>query len=182
MPDLDRSATPPHPQPTPAPRPAEAPGGDVGDPCAVPALAALCACHERFDDVLDMLRDLAPHLKREGPDERARRAAARVLAFLDFEAPGHRAVVEREVLPVLRRVGGAAGVALAARLEAEQGLLARAWSQCRPALADLAETGRWSRESAAFEFDRWRDFSALAMAHLLAEHGAAFPAVAAHLK
>lgn len=66
---------------------------------------------------------------------------------------------------------------LAARLEAEHGLLARAWSQWRPALADLAATGRWSRESAAFEFERWRDFAALATAHLLAEHGAAFPAV-----
>lgn len=173
---------PPPPSSTNAPIPGEAPRGDTGDPCALPALAALCACHERFDEVLDLLRDLAPHLQREGPDERARRAAAQVLAFLDAEAPAHRATEDREVLPLLRRIGGAAGAALAARLEAEHGLLARAWGQCRPALADLAATGRWSRESAAFEFERWRDFVALATAHMLAEHGAAFPAVAAHLR
>ena len=86
------------------------------------------------------------------------------------------------MLPILRRLGGQAGATLAGRLEAEHGLLARAWGQCRPALADLATSGRWSRESAAFEYERWRDLSALATAHMLAEHGAAFPAVLALMK
>lgn len=170
----------PHPPPTDAQRAAE--GADPQDPGGVPVLAEYRACHERFEEVLDVLRDLQSHLQRQGPDERARAAAAQVLAFIDAEAPAHRASEERELLPVLRTLGGAAGAVLAGRLEAEHGLLARAWGQCRPALDELASRGRWSAESAAFEFERWRDFAALATSHMLAEHGAAFPAVAALMK
>jgi hypothetical protein len=155
---------------------------DHDDPCNLPALAEFCACHERFEQVLQVLRSLPRHLQRQGPDEQARTDAARVLNCLDTEGPAHRALEEREVLPILRRLGGAAGAVLAGRLEAEHGLLARAWSQCRPALADLAATGRWSAESAAFEFERWRDYVALATSHMLAEQGAAFPIVAAVLR
>lgn len=152
---------------------------DREDPCKVPALAECYACHERFEHVLQTLRGLARHLQRHGADGPARTDAARVLNCLDAEGPTHRALEEREVLPILRRLGGPAGAALAARLEAEHGLLARAWSQCRPALAELAASGHWSAESAAFEFERWRDFAALATSHMLAEQGAAFPIVAA---
>lgn len=157
-----------------------APGSDrPQDPCTLAALSELCACHERFEEVLDVLRELQSHLPRQGPDAWARSAAARVLAFVDGEAPAHREKEERELLPLLRRLGGAGGVVLAGRLEAEHGLLARAWGQCHPALDDLASQGRWSSESAAFEFERWRDFAALATAHMLAENGAAYPAAAA---
>ena len=146
------------------------------------ALAALDAQHARFDAVLEALVDLAPHLQGQGPDEGARATAARVLALFDDEAAAHREVEERLVLPLLRRQGGEAGVALATRLETEHDLIARAWSQCRPALADLATAGLWPAEAAAVEFERWRDFAALASAHMLAEQGAALPSVHALLK
>ncbi len=171
---------PPQPRATSGKAPEDA--EDREDPCTLPALAEFCACHERFEHVLQVLRGLPRHLQRQGPDEQARTDAARVLNCLDAEGPAHRALEEREVLPILRRLGGPAGAVLAGRLEAEHGLLARAWSQCRPALADLAATGRWSAESAAFEFERWRDFVALATSHMLAEQGAAFPIVAAVLR
>lgn len=156
--------------------------GECGDPCAEPLLADLCACHERFEEALDALRGLAGHLQSQGPDAQACRVAGEVLGVFDGQAPAHRAAEERDVLPLLRGMGGAAGAALAARLEAEHGLLARAWDQCRPALAELAGAGRWSRQAAALEFERWRDFAALAGAHMMAENGAAFPAVLALMK
>jgi len=149
------------------------------DACDVATLDALGAQHERFEQVLESLHDLIDRLRTGRPDERARAAAAQVVATLDGEVPPHRAAEERLVLPALRRAGGEAGVALAARLEAEHDLIARAWSQCRPALAELAGSGHWAMESAAFEFERWRDLSALVTAHLLAEQGAAFPTVRA---
>ncbi|MBL8345979.1 MAG: hemerythrin domain-containing protein [Rubrivivax sp.] len=170
----------PHPPGTAGGTLADAAGHE--DPCALPVLAEFCACHERFEHVLQVLRGLPRHLQRQGPDEQARTDAAGVLNCLDTEGPAHRALEEREVLPLLRHLGGPAGAVLAGRLEAEHGLLARAWSQCRPALAELAASGRWSAESAVFEYERWRDFVALATAHMLAEQGAAFPIVAAALK
>lgn len=149
---------------------------------AVKALAVLDAEHTRFEEALETLRGLVTHLRSEGPGPRARAAAARVMAALDDDAPPHRAAEERLVLPVLRRSGGPAGQALAARLEAEHDRIARAWSQCRPAVADLATHGRWTAESAVFEFERWRDLADLAIAHMLAEQGAAFPIVQALLE
>lgn len=152
------------------------------DACDAAALAALDAEHARFEDALEALRELPPHLLAHGPDERARAVASRVVDAFGAEATTHRATEERLVLPVLRRLGGRAGTVLAARLEAEHDLIARAWSHCRPALEDLAAGRRWSVETAAFEFERWRDFAALATAHMLAEHGAAFPTVRALLQ
>ncbi len=173
------ASTPPTPQASGAAAPE---GAGQGDPRTHPALAEFCSCHERFEEVLQVLQGLPRHLRRQGPDEQARWDAAQVLACLDAEGPPHRAREERDVLPLLRRLGGPAGAVLAGRLEAEHGLLARAWGQCRPSLADLAGSGHWSAESAAFEYERWRDFVALATAHMLAEQGAAFPVVAGLLR
>jgi len=145
--------------------------------CDNPALAALCAHHERFEEVLELLRRLALHLRDGPPDEPARAAAARIVATVDDEAPAHRAAEERLVLPALREGGGPAGATLAARLEAEHERIARAWGLCRESLAELATSGRWPPEAAVFEVERWRDFADLATAHMLAEHGAAFPIV-----
>lgn len=157
---------------------------DPTDPegCDASALATtLETQHRRFEEELDRLRHLVHHLQANGPDDRARIAAASVLAVFDAEAPAHRAAEEQRVLTVLRRAGGTAGAVLAAKLEAEHGLIERAWGQCRQALVELAGSGRWAAESAAFEYERWRDFAALATAHMLAEHGAAFPMVLALL-
>jgi iron-sulfur cluster repair protein YtfE (RIC family) len=147
-----------------------------------PLLAQLSETHGRFEQRLEALQGLARHLRQHGPDERARSVAAEVLTFFDGHAPAHRADEERDVLPMLRRCGGAAGAALATRLEAEHGLLAHAWNACRPALAELGATGRWPEEAAALEFERWRDLASLAMAHMLAENGAAFPALRALMR
>lgn len=148
-------------------------------PCDAPTLDALNAQHERFEQALEALRGLMSRLRAGRPDESARAAAAMVVDALDGEAAGHRATEERLVLPLLRRAGGAGGATLAAKLEAEHDLITRAWSHCRPALVELATHGRWAAESADIEFERWRDLAALATAHLLAEQGAAFPAVRA---
>jgi len=156
--------------------------------CEHPALATLCAHHERFDEVLELLRGLAVQLGAAVPDASAppdtqvRAAAARIVATMDDEAPAHRAAEERLVLPALREGGGAAGATLAARLEAEHERIARAWGLCRASLVELAAGGRWSAEAAVFEFERWRDLADLATSHMLAEHGAAFPIVQALLR
>jgi len=139
-------------------------------------LAALRASHQELEGMLEALHELARHLQAHGADAQARRDATALLDFFDERVPSHRAEEEREVFPLLRRQGGAAGRALAARLEAEHELLARAWAGCRPALAELARGGPWPPDAAALEFDRWRDFTSLATAHMLAEDGAAFPA------
>ncbi len=142
-------------------------------------LSNLSDGHERCEEMLEALQGLASRLQELGPDERARSVATEVIDFFDTQAPHHRAEEERDVLPVLRRRGGAAGTALAARLESEHGLLAHAWNRCRPALAELGATGRWPKEAAALEFERWRDLATLATAHMLAENGAAFPSLRA---
>jgi iron-sulfur cluster repair protein YtfE (RIC family) len=162
---------------------AGAAGGAGGEPSGPELLLAeLSEWHERFEQLLEALQGLARHLQQHGPDEHARSVAAEVLAFFDSKAPTHCADEERAVLPALRRCGGAGGAALAARLEAEHGMLAHAWSGCRPALVELGATGSWPKEEEAVEFGRWRDLASLAMAHMLAENGAAFPALRAMMQ
>ncbi|MCC6246523.1 MAG: hemerythrin domain-containing protein [Rubrivivax sp.] len=148
-----------------------------------PAIAALDGEHERIEQMLDVLRGLVPRLTvAQTPDARCRADAARIVELFDGDEPAHRAREERLLFPVLRRLGGRGGIALAARLEAEHDLIARGWSQSRPAMADLAAGGPWAAESAPLEFERWRDFVILVTTHMLAEHGAAFPTALALLR
>lgn len=65
-------------------------------------LALLSSCHRRVAGFSDTLERLVAHLKIAGPDEDARHAAERVMAYFDQAAPQHHADEEVDLLPLLR--------------------------------------------------------------------------------
>jgi len=114
--------------------PDPAPGFD--DP-----LGLLAACHERILRQCALLERLVPHVRAQGADAEARKAAGTVLHYFATAARHHHDDEEEDLFPLLRREP--ALKALIGQLAAEHMLLEGLWMRLRehlgePGLGDAA--------------------------------------------
>lgn len=136
--------------------------------------AMLEACHERVQRTLALLDRLRTHVRQQGADDSARRAAKDVLRYFDIAAPLHHEDEELHVFPLLLSESAPEVRALVRRLQADHVAMAADWSAARGALQSLA-AGDLQDFSAADEIllDR---FAQRYAAHILEEEGQAYPA------
>lgn len=109
--------------------PKPAPGFD--DP-----LGLLRACHERILGHCDTLERLVPHLRRQGADQDAQLAAARILRYFQVGAPLHHEDEESDLFPVLRARSGFPAIQhpVLENLVAQHRELDKLWIQLEAAL------------------------------------------------
>lgn len=115
-----------------------APSAGFDDP-----MALLDACHRRVAGFCDTLERLMAHLATSGPDQDARRAAARIAFYFDQAAPHHHADEEIDLLPLLRvrAVGGERSMIEAwdKRIASEHGEQQAVWMALRTQLQSVVE-------------------------------------------
>lgn len=135
----------------------------------------LHACHGRVERTLALLRLLGEHLAArgdEGPDGRARDAAADVQRYFDVAAPLHHQDEALHVFPVLRAAGQAA---LADALHAEHERMEALWQPIRSDLQAIQAGITPAGEALAEVRNRWADFAALYARHIAVEEDLAYP-------
>ena len=106
-------------------------------------LALLSACHRRIAEFCDTLDRLVAHLGRVGPDDDARQAAGRVIAYFDQAAPQHHADEELDLLPLLRLRADAGAISTiqgwAERIATEHRAQDAVWAVLRDELRQLID-------------------------------------------
>lgn len=104
-------------------------------------LELLHACHGKITHQCATLRNLTAHLSVKGCDQQAQQAAQGILRYFDTAGQFHHQDEEEDLFPALRAVGAeqAQVEALLERLMSEHVVLAAAWNEVRPLLAQIAE-------------------------------------------
>ena len=103
-------------------------------------LEVLAACHGRIAKQCDTLEKLLAHLPAHGADAQAQQAARAVLAYFDTAAVQHHDDEERNLFPLLERVGASGACDLVELLTHEHDELALLWRRLRMLLQQI-ETG-----------------------------------------
>ena len=133
-------------------------------------LAVLEACHGRIAKQCDTLEKLLAHLPAHGADAQAQQAARAVLAYFDTAAVQHHDDEERNLFPLLERVGASGACDLVELLTHEHDELALLWRRLRAQL-QLIEAGT----AAALDSALATRFIAMNRAHLEFENTHVLP-------
>ena len=133
-------------------------------------LAVLAACHGRIAKQCDTLEKLLAHLPVHGADAQAQQAARAVLAYFDTAAVQHHDDEERNLFPLLERVGASGACDLVELLTHEHDALALLWRRLRVLLQQI-ETGATATLDAALA----RRFISLNRSHLEFENTRVLP-------
>jgi len=133
-------------------------------------LAVLAACHGRIAKQCDTLEKLLAHLPAHGADAQAQQAARAVLAYFDTAAVQHHDDEERNLFPLLERVGASGACDLVELLTHEHDALALLWRRLRVLLQQI-ETGATATLDAALA----RRFISLNRSHLEFENTRVLP-------
>ena len=133
-------------------------------------LEVLAACHGRIAKQCDTLEKLLAHLPVHGADAQAQQAARAVLAYFDTAAVQHHDDEERNLFPLLERVGASGACDLVELLTHEHDALALLWRRLRVLLQQI-ETGATATLDAALA----RRFISLNRSHLEFENTRVLP-------
>ena len=133
-------------------------------------LAVLAACHGRIAKQCDTLEKLLAHLPVHGADAQAQQAARAVLAYFDTAAVQHHDDEERNLFPLLERVGASGACDLVELLTHEHDALALLWRRLRVLLQQI-ETGATATLDEALA----RRFISLNRSHLEFENTRVLP-------
>jgi len=133
-------------------------------------LAVLAACHGRIAKQCDTLEKLLAHLPAHGADAQAQQAARAVLAYFDTAAVQHHDDEERNLFPLLERVGASGACDLVELLTHEHDALALLWRRLRVLLQQI-ETGATATLDEALA----RRFISLNRSHLEFENTRVLP-------
>lgn len=142
----------------------------------------LDACHERVERMLRLLVRLQEHLRANGWDADAAKAATDVMRYFDLAAPLHHEDEERHVFPPLLASGDPALRETVLRLQQDHRDMAQGWARAREVLATLTQApelgwdGLTPEDSAALT-----GFACLYGQHLKDEDGVVYPAAQARL-
>lgn len=142
----------------------------------------LDACHERVERMLRLLARLQEHLRANGWDADAAKAATDVMRYFDLAAPLHHEDEERHVFPPLLAGGDPALRETVLRLQQDHRDMAHGWARARDVLATLTQApapgweGLTPEDSAALT-----GFACLYQQHLKDEDGVVYPAAQACL-
>ena len=102
----------------------------------------LKACHERVEEQIEALHELAAHLGTHGCDEHAQQAAVNAMRCFDTAGRLHYEDEERDVFPSLREAAlglNAGRVALLMRqVEQQHRAMELAWSRSRNSFKNRA--------------------------------------------
>jgi hemerythrin-like domain-containing protein len=128
-------------------------------------LARLESCHERIEQRLLTLEQLAGHLPAHGSDGIAKATARDVVRYFDGEGARHHADEDGDLFPLLRGRAGALGrseiAAAIDELEREHGVMERQWQRLRQKLEVVAAGG-----SPAFDEDEVARFAWIYRSHM----------------
>ena len=133
-------------------------------------LAVLEACHGRIAKQCDTLTRLLAHLPAHGADAQAQQAARAVRAYFDTAAVQHHDDEERNLFPLLERVGASGACDLVELLTHEHDALALLWRRLRVLLQQI-ETGATATLDEALA----RRFISLNRSHLEFENTRVLP-------
>jgi hemerythrin-like domain-containing protein len=115
-------------------------------------LELLHACHERILRHCDLLEQLIEHLSANGPDEEARKAAARIHRYFSTSAGLHHEDEEKDIFPLLGRQSLKLAD-LVHGLRQEHRRLDALWARIGPGLNDprgIAELADFAQQARAF--------------------------------
>lgn len=105
-------------------------------------LEMLKACHERVEEQIEVLHELAAHLGTHGCDEHAQQAALNAMRYFDTAGRLHYEDEERDVFPSLREAAlglNAGRVALLMRqVEQQHRAMELAWKPIKGTLSRIA--------------------------------------------
>jgi len=133
-------------------------------------LDVLEACHGRIAKQCDTLEKLLAHLPVHGADAQAQQAVRAVLAYFDTAAVQHHDDEERNLFPLLERVGASGACDLVELLTHEHDALALLWRRLRVLLQQI-ETGATATLDEALA----RRFISLNRSHLEFENTRVLP-------
>jgi hemerythrin-like domain-containing protein len=147
--------------------------GAAASPTFAQPFEMLEACHERVHRMLALLDKLRGHLAAQGGDAQAQQAARDVMRYFDQAAPQHHQDEELHVFPPLVAQGGAAVIALVARLRQDHLQMEARWPAARAVLAAVADG---ALANLTVEHHAALDaFAGLYGDHIAAEEGVAYP-------
>ena len=133
-------------------------------------IAVLKHCHDKIRKNLQTLQKLPAHLKANGADEDAQKAAAGILRYFREAAPNHHADEEDDLLPMLQETARDADRHLLATLQpqilAEHQQMELIWIKLESQLDAIV-----SNKSAALNTADADQFAALYTSHMEKEEG-----------
>jgi hemerythrin-like domain-containing protein len=124
-------------------------------------LYMLAPCHDRIEELCEMIERLVAHLRQCGADREAQQAASNVMRYFDTAGENHHRDEEDDLFPQLLSRDPEAAHALVSRLLADHRDMRAAWASLRATLSRVA-----SGESALLDAGEVERFSTLYRRHI----------------